>query len=97
MCEYHLTICMENQLSADQPISEKIEDKFQRYEFAKQVANTIAARKSIDSIVIGLFGAWGEGKTSVINFIETELNSLPDIIILKFNPWMYKEENSLLL
>lgn len=88
---------MDKNLSSDRPISNKQDDKFQRYEFAKRIANTIVERESEDCIVIGVYGAWGEGKTSVINFIETELREKENIIALKFNPWRYNDENSLLI
>ncbi len=82
--------------SADKPISFQKEDKFQRYPFAKRIANVISERLNEECIVIGIYGAWGEGKTSVINFIETELKKNDNIIPLKFNPWRFSEESSLL-
>lgn len=81
---------------ADKPVSELIEDRFQRYEFSKRIANTIVQRKSSDSIVFGLFGAWGEGKSSVLNFIERELQNDPSIEIISINPWRYRDEETLL-
>jgi predicted KAP-like P-loop ATPase len=88
---------MDTNFSSDRPISNKQDDKFQRYGFAKRIANTIVERESEDCIVIGVYGAWGEGKTSVINFIETELKQKENIIAIKFNPWRYNDENSLLI
>ena len=88
---------MDKNFSSDRPISSQQEDKFQRYEFAKRIANTIVERESEDCIVIGIYGAWGEGKTSVINFIETELKDRESIVPIKFNPWRYNDENSLLI
>jgi predicted KAP-like P-loop ATPase len=88
---------MSEEFSADRPIATKTEDKFQRYEFAKRVAKTISNRKNEDCIVIGLYGAWGEGKTSLVNFIESELINDENIICVKFNPWRYNDENALLI
>ncbi|WP_264524351.1 KAP family NTPase [Flavobacterium sp. N502536] len=87
---------MNQDFSADRPISKQIEDKFQRFEFAKRVATTINNRKNEDCIVIGLYGAWGEGKTSLLNFIESELLKNENILCVKFNPWRYTDENALL-
>lgn len=87
---------MNQDFSADRPISNQIEDKFQRFEFAKRVATTINNRKNEDCIVIGLYGAWGEGKTSLLNFIESELLKNENILCVKFNPWRYTDENALL-
>lgn len=87
---------MNQDFSADRPISKQIDDKFQRFEFAKRVATTISNRKNEDCIVIGLYGAWGEGKTSLLNFIESELLKNENILCVKFNPWRYTDENALL-
>jgi len=88
---------MDKNFSSDTPVSNKQDDKFQRYEFAKRIASTIVERKNEDCITIGVYGVWGEGKTSVMNFIETELKGKKGIICVKFNPWRYNDENSLLI
>jgi Predicted P-loop ATPase len=88
---------MEENFLADKPISEEKDDKFQRYKFSKRIAETILNRTSSDSIVIGLYGAWGEGKTSVLNFIKQELKPHhPDVIHFTFNPWRFTDEAALL-
>jgi len=82
---------------ADKPISEENEDQFQRYAFSKRIAETIYNRTNSESIVIGLYGAWGEGKTSVLNFIRQELSPFkPEIIHFTFNPWRFTDEAALL-
>lgn len=81
---------------ADKPVKAIDGDRFQRYSFAKRIAETIINRKSEDSIVFGLFGAWGEGKTSVINFIDQELKEDESIISIHLNPWRYSDEDRLL-
>lgn len=81
---------------ADRPIYDSTEDKFQRYHFSKRIADTIISRKSRESIVFGLFGAWGEGKSSVLNFIDKELAKDDSIIRINLNPWRYSDEDSLL-
>lgn len=88
---------MDKHLSPDKPIALKQDDKFQRYNFSQRIAQTIIDRAAEDCIVIGIYGAWGEGKSSVLNFIETELKSNSQVIVIKFNPWRYSDENSLLL
>jgi predicted KAP-like P-loop ATPase len=88
---------MNKNFSSDKAVFKKKDDKFQRYEFAKRIATTIIERDSEDCIVIGLYGAWGEGKTSIINFIDQELSENENMISLKFNPWRYNDENSLLI
>jgi predicted KAP-like P-loop ATPase len=83
--------------SADKPINLESEDRFQRYPFSQRIAETIINRQKKESIVIGLYGAWGEGKTSVLNFIKEELSPhYPDIVQVTFNPWRFTDEATLL-
>src|SRR5687767_12188388 len=84
-------------LNSDKPIATQQEDRFQRTKFAKRISTTIIERENSDCITIGLYGAWGEGKTSVLNLIESELKVNEDIICVKFNPWRYNNEDSLLI
>ena len=59
---------------SDSPVSDpESEDRLKRWPFAQRIAQTIASRKDPSSIVIGICGVWGEGKTSVLNFIGKEL------------------------
>lgn len=82
------------QVHTDKPASSKFEDRFQRYEFSKRIASIIATPKIDKSLIIGLYGKWGEGKTSVMNFVQQELPE--DTIIVNFNPWMFLDEQHLL-
>ncbi len=81
----------------DYPLNDRKKDRFQRINFSKRIAETIIARKNPDGVVIGIYGDWGEGKTSVLNFIEETLNQSPDIIVCKFNPWRFQDETHLLI
>ncbi|QRA41155.1 P-loop NTPase fold protein [Chryseobacterium cucumeris] len=87
---------MQNVYSSDRPVEKREEDRFQRYQFSKRIAETIIHRGSDDGLVIGIYGAWGDGKSSILNFIEGELSHSDNIIIIKFNPWRYKDEELLL-
>ena len=59
---------------SDAPVTKHEDDIFRRWPFAKRIANIISAQKDPSSIVIGIYGSWGEGKTHVLNFIEQELS-----------------------
>jgi hypothetical protein len=83
-------------LLADKAVSSKKEDSFQRYQFAHHLANTICERRSADSLVIGLYGKWGAGKSSVLNFIQAELANT-EVLTVYFNPWRFEGEEQLLL
>ncbi len=48
--------------------------------------------------VIGLFGKWGYGKTSVLNFVKYVLthNYAGRIVVFPFNPWLFKDADAVL-
>ena len=78
------------------PISTPEKDRFSRWPFARRISDVIARRSDPSSIVIGLYGAWGDGKTTVLNFIEEALKPDQNVICIKFNPWRYGTEDQLL-
>jgi len=48
--------------ASDAPVSVPSEDRFGRWPFAQRIAQTIASLPDPSSIVIGIYGAWGEGR-----------------------------------
>lgn len=85
-----------DQYIADQPIASKSEDQFNRAPFATRIAETLAIRTDPSSIVIGLYGPWGDGKTSVLEMMQEELKTHDEIIVVRFNPWHFQTEDLLL-
>ncbi|OQB55655.1 MAG: KAP family P-loop domain protein [Deltaproteobacteria bacterium ADurb.Bin151] len=81
----------------DAPLSTPDEDLFDRWPFASRIANAIISRSDPSSIVVGIYGAWGEGKTTVLNFVDAELRKAEHIICMRFNPWRFNDEGQLLL
>ena len=81
----------------DIPVSNPEQDEFNRFPFSQRVAEIIASRNDSNSIAIGIYGAWGEGKTTVLHFIEKVLEEKADIVCVRFNPWFFKDEEKLLL
>lgn len=81
----------------DTPISDPEQDEFLRWPFAARIAETIAHRKDATGLVIGVYGAWGEGKTTVINFIRHRLRTFDDVVEVNFNPWRFGSEDQLIL
>ena len=84
---------MEN-FRLDKPVDEKIDDYFQRYEFSKRIASLINKARFSKSLVIGIYGKWGEGKSSVLNFISSEIDG--NAIKINFNPWYFQDDRQLI-
>lgn len=82
--------------SSDSPVSLQNQDRFSRWTFSERIAQVISKRSDPSSIVIGLYGIWGDGKTSVLNFIEKSLEADENVICIKFNPWRFGTEEELL-
>jgi predicted KAP-like P-loop ATPase len=81
---------------ADQPITKIADDQFGRGEFASRIASVISSLKDKSSIVVSVNAPWGEGKSSVLNMVEEELNRLGNSLIIRFNPWRFSDEEQLL-
>lgn len=58
---------------ADKPIEKVDDDLLGRSDFAKQFGKSICEYDSKDGLVIGLYGKWGSGKTSIINMAISEI------------------------
>lgn len=83
--------------NSDKPINEKVQDRFKRNKFSNRIAETIIKRQIEEGLVIGLYGIWGEGKTSILNMIEEDLLLNKEILVVKFNPWRFKNEDTLII
>ena len=81
---------------SDGPLKDLNDDQFCRKNFIKSISNMIKNREDPSSVVIGIYGEWGEGKTSTLNFIENDLKTNSTIVCVKFNPWRYNDETQLL-
>jgi predicted KAP-like P-loop ATPase len=83
----------------DNPGSDPAEDKFNRWSFSKQLAKTIAAFDTRNGApVFGIFGRWGYGKSTVLNYIKQELTTThaDKVVLFEFNPWLFANQEELL-
>lgn len=88
---------------ADRPITKSTQDRLDRAVFSKYLARCMLDHKDPESLVVGLYGGWGAGKTSVINLVIEELNfAATNVaedeapIVLNFSPWSYSGQNQLI-
>jgi predicted KAP-like P-loop ATPase len=80
---------LESHISADRPITSKSDDRLNRSAFAEAIAQVIWQWRSKPSLVIGLFGSWGSGKSSIKNLVVEALRDKDGekIPIVEFSPW----------
>lgn len=70
----------------DAPVADRADDLYDRWPIATAISRVIAASPAPWSTRVGLFGRWGEGKTSVLNLLEAQQREAGHIVI-RYNPW----------
>lgn len=88
-------------LATDTPIKAREQDLIGRTPFAERLADILKSAAGPESLVIGLYGPWGSGKTSVINLVENALSRKDDdgkagVSVVRFEPWNYLTSEQLL-
>jgi len=78
----------------DAPVTLREQDSYGRWPVATAISRVIDAAPMEWSTRIGLFGRWGDGKTSVLNFLETQQKEQHNIVI-RYNPWGVSNESSM--
>jgi predicted KAP-like P-loop ATPase len=85
-------------LSADRPCTDPAKDLFGHAPFAKTLANAIRVYRGSDGIVLALYGPWGSGKSTVLAYVEHELEQGPENdrpVVVPFNPWWFSGQEHL--
>src|SRR5262249_26321111 len=78
----------------DLPIQRKEEDFFDRWLFASELWQIVGKAPQDWSVRVGVYGRWGEGKTSVLNFLQRFARRDGDITVW-FNPWSVRDRDEL--
>jgi len=84
------------EFAGDRPLASEREDRLNRSPFAERIANVLLNLPQGSSLTLGLHGPWGDGKTTVLNFIRARLEASPDIVVVQFNPWRFTDESAML-
>ena len=87
--------------STDRPIDTGEQDLLGRLSFSEQLGKAIYEYDGKDGLVIGLFGKWGIGKTSIINMATNEIDKLAKNdknkpLVMRFLPWNYSDKDNLI-
>jgi predicted KAP-like P-loop ATPase len=79
-------------VGADRPLADPREDLLGYAPFAKQLAHTLLRNSPAEGFVIAIYGTWGTGKSSALNFVVHYMEEDPDAdapVIIRFNPWWF--------
>ena len=91
---------LDYELDADLPLTDPAQDTLGYAPFAQQLAKSVTQMASSEGLVLAIYGPWGSGKTTAINFIQHYLNALPTDqkpYIVPFNPWWFSGQEDLTL
>jgi predicted KAP-like P-loop ATPase len=92
-------------IKSDAPIKTKKDDLLGRARFSESLGKALMEWQSVEGIVIGLYGKWGSGKSSILNLAieyienvgkEKKLKKKDRPIIIRFNPWNFTEQEHLI-
>lgn len=86
----HKQINEPGNLTLDKAINLPEQDCFGYIHIAQQLARSIESIGRKGSAVIGIEGAWGSGKTSLLNLLRTELDNkkASHTFVLTVSPWL---------
>jgi predicted KAP-like P-loop ATPase len=83
---------------ADRPLENPEDDRLGHAAFAARIAEAILALPAHQGFVVGIYGPWGSGKTSVLNFVRRALEGEAREgrpLVVRFDPWWFAGEGSL--
>ena len=90
-------------LLQDEPIRSVTDDRYGRREYVRNLALALSRFPGPGSLVVGIQGPWGSGKTSLKNMLVEQLAATPldkgkrkkekerggKVIVVEFEPWIY--------
>ena len=73
----------------------ELTDELGRAPFAEGVIQLITNHTDNNCMILGIEGAWGEGKTHTIQLIKQSLTKHEKILCIDFNPWYFSNREHL--
>jgi len=90
---------IEDKLSPDKPLYSPKDDLLGYANLAKNLALSISEITPSQGLVFSIYGSWGLGKTTMLNFIKYYLEKHnqenKDIYVSDFNPWWFSGQENL--
>jgi predicted KAP-like P-loop ATPase len=84
-------------LLSDSSLEDPEQDQLGYSDFAENLAGTIETRIPRQDFVVGIYGPWGSGKSTILNFVEYFLEEQDEPpLIIRFNPWWFSGQADLI-
>lgn len=87
----------------EQAVTFKDEDLLNYYPFAEKIQKIIQGySNNPETLTIGIYGKWGMGKTSILNYIQNQIEIFnkekgdKSYIKFHYNPWLYQSKEEML-
>ncbi|GAB3028764.1 hypothetical protein GCM10025298_16550 [Natronobiforma cellulositropha] len=75
-------------LLSDSSLEKPEDDQLGYNDFAKDIAGSITSEVPREDFIVGIYGPWGSGKSTVLNFVEYYLKQDEEPpAVIRFNPW----------
>ena len=80
----------------DEPITDESQDLLGRGKFIDDLYHQIISYPFQNSFVFGLYGSWGEGKSSVLELLTNKLSNNNSVIVFRYSPWYFSSESAVI-
>lgn len=91
------------QANDDTPLRSSDDDKLGFRPFAERMAKALASIDAREGYVVGMHGVWGSGKSTVLNFVISEIERLnaqlsenEKVAVVRFEPWLVSGHQDLI-
>jgi hypothetical protein len=78
----------------DAAIKRQEDDHLKRWPFAREIYGITVTGPEEWSVRVGIYGEWGTGKTSVLQFIA-QMAAEDQHVLIHFNPWQHSSKQAL--
>jgi hypothetical protein len=78
----------------DAAVSRREDDHLDRWPFAREIYGIATTGPKDWSVRLGVYGEWGTGKTSVLEFVA-DMAAKDRHVVIWFNPWQYGSKSEL--
>lgn len=82
------------ELLSDNVIEDTVFDEFGHQIYVDLLADVFSSNAGMSPISVGLFGKWGQGKSSIVNLLKN-LIAPEDAKVVCFNAWQVRGDNSI--